>query len=132
MGGHCFGTVWDEHLERNDGMPFLSWNQRSWFWSRDTVPSVNLLFETRSRRTYRHLSLCRSFGNKFFWSISLWVNYPTISVCVHVLIVVEELLPGILIWQSGVFFSLSKAFQQSAWRPLHTFFSQTPQTGRAS
>ena len=113
------------------GMPLFSRNQRSWFWSRDPVSSVVLLSETRSRRAHRRLSLCRSFSNKFFRSIGLWVNLPTSRICVHALTVVKESHRGILTWQIGVYFSLSKVSQRFAWRLLHFFSSQTPQTRRA-
>ena len=78
MGCYRFRTVWDEVLERDDGMPFLSWNKRSWVWSWDTIPSVILLPETRSWRTHRRLPFCCSFGDMFFWGISL--RYSIIQV----------------------------------------------------
>ena len=82
------------------------------------------------RLTHRCFSVCRSFSNKFFGSVSLWASYSTSNVCFHVLIV-EASPRGILIWQNGVYFSLSKASLRSVWRQSHTSFSQIPQTRRA-
>ena len=79
-----------------------------------------------------HLFVGGSLSNNLFWSISIWVQWPTITIRSYVLIVIEGSHQVIRILHNGVYFSLSKASSpQFVWRQLHTSFYQIPQTRRA-
>lgn len=87
--------------------------------------------EPAGRSSNCHFFVCGSLSNNIFWSISIWVKWPTSTISSYVLTVIEGSLQAILILHNGVYFSLSRASPQFAWHQSHTSFSQIPQTRRA-
>ena len=62
--------------------------------------------ELAGRPSNCHLFVCGSLSNNLFWSISIWVKWPTSTIRSYVLIFIEGSLQVILILHNGVYFSL--------------------------